>query len=170
MGYVGKSQRKEYTSGRPDLTPLPFYDLLPADCIAKVVKASGGTRLCTKKDSYATTSSEDRVDEEIQPLDSYCTQYQKHYANDADELERYGLFKKSKSNVPKLNALNPEPVFGITSMSKRSELEQEVSNWSSMCDKVVCWCDRIRKKHKKLTLGDLIPADCVGREIWTRPR
>ena len=22
----------------------------------------------------------------------------------------------------------------------------------------------------KLTLGDLIPAACVGREIWTRPR
>ena len=22
----------------------------------------------------------------------------------------------------------------------------------------------------KLTPGDLIPADCVGREIWTRPR
>ena len=22
----------------------------------------------------------------------------------------------------------------------------------------------------KLTLGGLIPADCVGREIWTRPR
>ena len=28
----------------------------------------------------------------------------------------------------------------------------------------------IRRKHKKLTLGGLIPADCVGREIWTRPR
>ena len=36
----------------------------------------------------------------------------------ADELERYGLFKKSKASVAKLNALNPEPVFGITSMSK----------------------------------------------------
>ena len=34
------------------------------------------------------------------------------------ELERYGLFKKSKANVAKLNALNPEPVFGIISMSK----------------------------------------------------
>ena len=22
----------------------------------------------------------------------------------------------------------------------------------------------------KLTLGDVIPADCVGREIWTRTR
>ena len=29
---------------------------------------------------------------------------------------------------------------------------------------------RIRSKHKKLTLGGLITADCVGREIWTRPR
>ena len=27
------------------------------------------------------------------------TQYQKHYANDADELERNGLFKKSQASV-----------------------------------------------------------------------
>ena len=52
------------------------------------------------------------------PLYAYCTQYQKHYANVADELERYGFFKKSKAHVAKLNALNPEPVVGITSMSK----------------------------------------------------
>ena len=39
------------------------------------------------------------------------------FANDADELERRGFFEKSKANVAKLNALNPEPVFGITSMS-----------------------------------------------------
>ena len=32
-------------------------------------------------------------------LYAYCTQYQKHYANDADELERYGPFKKSKARV-----------------------------------------------------------------------
>ena len=36
----------------------------------------------------------------------------------ADELERYGLFKNSKASVAKLNALNPEPVFGITSLSE----------------------------------------------------
>ena len=36
-----------------------------------------------------------------------CAQYQKHYANDAEELERNGLFKKSKARVAKLNALNP---------------------------------------------------------------
>ena len=45
-------------------------------------------------------------DEEIRPL-----QAQKHYANDADVLERYGLFRKSKTSVAKLNALNLEPVF-----------------------------------------------------------
>ena len=56
--------------------------------------------------------------EEIRLLYACCTQQQKHCANDADELERYGLFKKSKANVAKLNALNPEPVFGIISMSK----------------------------------------------------
>jgi len=59
-----------------------------------------------------------RRSEEIRPLYAYCTHYQKHYANDADELERYGLFKTSKASVAKLDALNPEPVFGITSMSK----------------------------------------------------
>ena len=31
------------------------------------------------------------------------TQYQKHYANDADELERYGFFKKSKARVTQHN-------------------------------------------------------------------
>ena len=45
--------------------------------------------------------------EEIQLLYAYCTQYQMHYANDADELERFGFFEKSKTNVAKLNALNP---------------------------------------------------------------
>ena len=37
--------------------------------------------------------------EEIRPPYANCTQYQKHYANDADELERRGLFKKSKATV-----------------------------------------------------------------------
>ena len=50
-------------------------------------------------------------------LEQFKTQYLKHYANDADELERYGFFKKSKANVVKLNALNHEPVFGFTSIS-----------------------------------------------------
>jgi len=56
--------------------------------------------------------------------EQFKTQYQKYYANDAEELERYGLFKKSKARVAKLNALNPEPVFGITSMSDRHPEEQ----------------------------------------------
>ena len=56
--------------------------------------------------------------------EQFKTQYQKSYANDAEELERYGLFKKSKARVAKLNALNPEPVFGITSMSDRHPEEQ----------------------------------------------
>merc|ERR1711991_157609 len=59
--------------------------------------------------------------------EQFKTQYQKHYANDAEELERYGLFKKSKARVAKLNALNPEPVFGITSMSDRHPEEQITS-------------------------------------------
>ena len=57
--------------------------------------------------------------EEFPPLYAHCTQYQKHYGNDAEELERYGLFKKSTARAAKQDALNPEPVFGITSMSDR---------------------------------------------------
>ena len=34
-------------------------------------------------------------------LEQFTTQYQKHYANDADELESYGFFKKSKARVTK---------------------------------------------------------------------
>ena len=55
--------------------------------------------------------------DEIQLLYAYCTHYHKHYANDAEELKRYGLFKKAKASVAKLNASNHELVFGITSMS-----------------------------------------------------
>merc|ERR1712136_121355 len=74
--------------------------------------------------------------------EQFKTQYQKHYANDAEELERYGLFKNSKARVAKLNALNPEPVFGITSMSDRHPEEQfkkycftvdNTAGWSSGC-------------------------------------
>ena len=43
------------------------------------------------------------------------------HANDAEELERHGLFKKSKTHVANLNAFNHEPVFGITSISDRQE-------------------------------------------------
>jgi hypothetical protein len=56
--------------------------------------------------------------------EQFKTEHQKHYANDEEELERYGLFKQSKARVAKLNALNPEPVFGITWMSDRHPSEQ----------------------------------------------
>ena len=39
-----------------------------------------------------------------------------------EELERYGLFKKLKARVAKLNALNPEPVSGTTSMMDFSQV------------------------------------------------
>ena len=55
-------------------------------------------------------------------------------------------------------------------MSKKSEHEQEASNESSMNDKVVGWCDTQDKEKSQETLGGLIPADCVGHEIWTCPR
>ena len=50
-------------------------------------------------------------------LEQFKTQYQKPYTNDAEELKRYVIFGKSKAHVVKLNVLNHEPVFGITSMS-----------------------------------------------------
>ena len=62
--------------------------------------------------------AEESFCEEIPPLFE-------HYANDTEELERCGLFKKSKTHVAKLNALNPEPVFGITSMSDKYVKSQE---------------------------------------------
>ena len=55
-------------------------------------------------------------------------------------------------------------------MSKKSEHEQEASNESSMNDKMVCWCGTQDKEKSHETLGGLIPADCVGHEIWTCPR
>ena len=54
-------------------------------------------------------------------------------------------------------------------MCKKSEHEQDASHESSMNDKMVCWCDTQDKEISQETLGGLIPADCVRREIWTRP-
>ena len=42
--------------------------------------------------------------------------------NNAEELERYDLFKKSKARVAKLNSLNTGPVFGTTSMMDFSQV------------------------------------------------
>ena len=49
-------------------------------------------------------------------------QHLKHYANDAEVLKHHDLFRKSKARVAKLNALNPEPVSGITSMMDFSQV------------------------------------------------
>ena len=67
------------------------------------------------------------------------TQYQKHHAHDAEEVERYGFFKKLKARVTRV---------------KRS------GEWLNMKSRNVVPGDFV-----KLTLGGLIPADCVGREI-----
>ena len=34
-------------------------------------------------------------------MEQFKTQHQKHYANDAEEVERYGFFKKLKARVTK---------------------------------------------------------------------
>ena len=41
-------------------------------------------------------------------LQQFKTQYQKHHANVADELERYGFFNKSKARVTKHDDQNKE--------------------------------------------------------------
>ena len=38
---------------------------------------------------------------------------------------------------------------------------------SPSCVKMVCWCDTQDEEISRETDGELIPADCVGREIWT---
>ena len=55
-------------------------------------------------------------------MEQFKTQYQKHYANDAEELNHRDLFQKSKARVAKLHALNPEAVSGITSMIDFSQV------------------------------------------------
>ena len=42
-----------------------------------------------------------------------------------EELERYGLFKKSKTHVAMLNVLNSDSVFGISCMSDKHVQSQE---------------------------------------------
>ena len=41
------------------------------------------------------------ISKSLERVGTVQTQYQKHYANDADELERYGFYKKSKARVTK---------------------------------------------------------------------
>lgn len=56
--------------------------------------------------------------------DDFKHKYKKHYANHREEEARYKLYQQSKARVSKLNALNPEPVFGINWMSDRYPQEQ----------------------------------------------
>ena len=44
-----------------------------------------------------------RLFNSLEHVEQFKTRYQTHYANDADELKRYELFKKSKTHVAKLN-------------------------------------------------------------------
>ena len=84
--------------------------------------------------SQCLTSTSASASEEIPLLYAYCSQDQKHYGNDAEELERYGHLKKSKALVAKPTALNPELVFGITSMSDRHPEESgNVARWAYHC-------------------------------------
>ena len=42
-----------------------------------------------------------RLFHNLERVEQFKTRHQKHYANDEDELERYGFFKKSKARVAK---------------------------------------------------------------------
>ena len=42
-----------------------------------------------------------RLFHNLERVEQFKTRYQKHYANDEDELERYGFFKKSKTRFTK---------------------------------------------------------------------
>jgi len=57
---------------------------------------------------------------------AFKSQYKKHYADDADERQRYGLFQDSKQRVARLNELNGKAgkAFGINWMSDRYPQEQ----------------------------------------------
>ena len=57
-----------------------------------------------------------------QSVKQFETKYQKHHANDAEELNHYDLFKKSKARVAMLNALNPQLVSGTTSVMDFSQI------------------------------------------------
>ena len=81
------------------------------------------------------------------------TEHQKQYAHEEGELARYWLFKQSEARVAKLNALNPEPVFGITWMSVRHSSEQFEK---ALRKPVVLWYGREYggKKEKKAKKKD----------------
>ena len=74
------------------------------------------------------------------------TENQKHYANDEEELARYGISKQSKARVAQLNALNPEPFFGITWMSDWHTSEQFKKG---LRKPVVLWDGREYSEKKK---------------------
>ena len=42
-----------------------------------------------------------RLFHNLERVEQFKTRHQKHYANDEDELERYGFFKKSKTRFTK---------------------------------------------------------------------
>ena len=112
-------------------------------------------------------------------------QYQKHYANDAEELERSFQTKVHSDKYMNVNDVNVSDEDDFLSrcmmikaknivMKERTwidrvaqrEHQRDVTNvkrsgeWLNMKSRNLVPGDLV-----KLTLGFLIPADCVGREI-----
>ena len=96
-------------------------------------------------------------------LDQFRTQYQKHYENDAEELNPYDLFKKSKARVTKHDdqskEINRKERTRINRVAQRDVTKVIRSGeWFNMESRNLVPGDLVR-----LTLGGLTPADCAGR-------
>ena len=70
-------------------------------------------------------------------LEQFKTQYLKHYANDADGLERYGFFKKSKARVAKHDDQSKEHHHQTLKSKLKQELELKAKDHDSKLDKTV---------------------------------
>ena len=62
-------------------------------------------RMCEQNTGFCEVpmiSSQESVEvNNLERVEQFKTRHQKHYANDEDELESYGFFKKSKTRVTK---------------------------------------------------------------------
>ena len=58
-----------------------------------------------------------------------------------------------------------EPQVSKKSEHEQGDVERVLDVWQSGF-----WCDMQDNEKSHETLGGLILADCVGRDIWTRPQ
>ena len=80
-------------------------------------------------------------------LEQFKRQHQKHYENDADELECYGFFKKSKARVTKYDDQSKQIICYLKEDQSEFLEECRRKNLASKCN--------VKRS------GDLILTDCV---------